>query len=60
MKKNQNNNPQTEIETNKVICNSSEEVMKKGFEKAVEGYDVKIYNQPRKGFFAFLFKKKSK
>lgn len=32
--------------------------MQKGFEKAVEGYDVKIYNQPRKGFFAFLFKKK--
>lgn len=57
------NNHTRDEETNQAIqvnCNSSDEVMQQAFEKIAEGYDVKIYNQPRKGIFAFLFNKKRK
>lgn len=56
----QNPNNLTRDQAIQVNCNSSDEVMQQAFEKIAEGYDVKIYNQPRKGIFAFLFNKKRK
>lgn len=41
---------------NKIICKDSKELFAKAAEKEKAGYQIsKIYNQPRKGIFAFLF-----
>lgn len=45
---------------NKIICKDSKELFAKAAEKEKAGYQIsKIYNQPRKGFFAFLFNPKN-
>jgi len=44
---------------NKIICKDSKELFAKAAEKEKQGYSItKIYNQPRKGIFAFLFNPK--
>lgn len=44
---------------NKINCKDSKELFAKAAEKEKQGYSItKIYNQPRKGIFAFLFNPK--
>lgn len=53
-----NQNPESG-NINKIICKDSKELFAKAAEKEKAGYQIsKIYNQPRKGFFAFLFNPK--
>lgn len=52
-------NQNTENE-NKINCKDSKELFAKAAEKEKQGYSItKIYNQPRKGIFQFLFKPKN-
>lgn len=53
---NQNQEPEN---VNKINCKDSKELFAKAAEKEKQGYSItKIYNQPRKGIFAFLFNPK--
>lgn len=53
---NQNQEPEN---INKINCKDSKELFAKAAEKEKQGYSItKIYNQPRKGIFAFLFNPK--